>query len=101
MSHNILHLSVLNIVIMETTNATELRKNLKGKLNAVSEDRQTLIVHRSGQEDVVMLPISEYNSWKETLYLLSTKANRENLEASIAEADTGRVTVIKTTDIWK
>lgn len=96
-----LHLNVLNSVIMETTNATELRKNLKVKLDAVSEDRQILIVHRSGQEDVVMLPISEYNAWKETLYLLSTKANREHLEASITEAKAGAVTAIKTSDLWK
>lgn len=94
-------MNVLNNVTMETTNATELRKNLKVKLDAVSEDRQTLIIHRSAQEDVVMLPISEYNSWKETLYLLSTKANREHLEASITEAEAGEVTAIKTSDLWK
>lgn len=42
---------------METTNATELRKNLKRKLDAISEDKETVIIHRSGQEDVVMLPL--------------------------------------------
>ena len=86
---------------METTNATDLRKNLKEKLDKVSDDRQTLIVHRSGQEDVVMISMSEYNSWKETLYLLSSKANRENLEASIAEMKIGKTIAIKTEDLWK
>lgn len=86
---------------METTNATELRKNLKRKLDSVSEDKETLIVHRSGQEDVVMLPLSEYNSWKETLYLLSTEGNRKNLEASITEAEKDEVQPIKTEDLWK
>jgi len=86
---------------METTNATELRKNLKRKLDAISEDKETVIIHRSGQEDIVMLPLSEYNSWKETLYLQSTKANRANLEASIKEAETGKVKALKTDDLWK
>lgn len=86
---------------METTNATDLRKNLKEKLDRVSEDKQTLIVHRSGQEDVVMISMSEYNSWKETLYLLSTKANRDNLEDSISELKEGETVVVKTEDLWK
>jgi PHD/YefM family antitoxin component YafN of YafNO toxin-antitoxin module len=45
--------------------------------------------------------MSEYNSWKETLYLLSTNANRENLEASIAEMKNGKTIAVKTEDLWK
>lgn len=86
---------------METTNATELRKNMKNKLDKVSDDKQTVIIHRSGQEDVVMVPLSEYNSWMETNYLLSTEANRENLDISIAEAKKGMVTKINKDDLWK
>ncbi len=86
---------------METTNPTELRKNLKEKLDKISEDKQTLIIHRSGQEDVVMISMSEYNSWKETLYLLSNNANRENLDASIAEMKNGKTKAIKIEDLWK
>jgi|AntRauMFilla1563_2_1112583.scaffolds.fasta_scaffold02036_4 antitoxin YefM len=86
---------------METTNATELRKNLKRKLDTVSRDRSTLIIHRSGEEDIVMLPISEYNSWKETMYLMSTKANRRNLEKSIQEAESGDTERIEIDELWK
>ena len=86
---------------METTNATELRKNMKNKLDKVSDDKQTVIIHRSGQEDVVMVPLSEYNSWMETNYLLSTEANRDNLDRSIAEAKKGMVTKINKDDLWK
>lgn len=86
---------------METTNATELRKNMKSKLDRISEGKETIIIHRSGQEDVVMIPISEYNSWKETLYLYSTKANRDNLETAMEEARRGKVTPVKTEDLWK
>ncbi len=47
---------------METTNPTELRKNLKTKLNLVSDDDETLIIHRAGQEDVVMISLTKYNN---------------------------------------
>lgn len=86
---------------METTNATELRKNLKRKLDLVSDEKETMIIHRSGQEDVVMIPLSEYNSWMETTHLLSTEANRENLKKSIEEAKEGKVVKVKTNDLWK
>jgi len=86
---------------METTNATDLRNNLKQKLDAVSKDRETIIIHRSKEEDIVMIPISEYNSWKETLYLLSTPANRENLEASIKELENGDTQPVNIDSLWK
>ncbi len=86
---------------METTNATELRKNLKRKLDLVSDEKEIMIIHRSGQEDVVMIPLSEYNSWMETTHLLSTEANKENLEKSIEEAKVGKVVKVKTNDLWK
>jgi len=41
---------------MTTTNITELRKNIKSQLVVVSEDKETMIIHRYGQEDVVMIP---------------------------------------------
>ena len=86
---------------METTNVTELRKNIKAKLDRISNEKETIIIHRSGQEDVVMIPISEYNSWKATLHLYSTKANRENLEAALEEVKQNKLTPVKTKDLWK
>ncbi|MEM6863529.1 MAG: type II toxin-antitoxin system Phd/YefM family antitoxin [Bacteroidota bacterium] len=86
---------------MQTTNHSELRKNLKKNLDLVSDEKEIVIIHRSGQEDVVMVPLSEYNSWMETSHLLSTEANRENLEMSITEAKEGKATTINKGDLWK
>ena len=36
-----------------------------------------------------LLPLDEYNSWKETIYLLANPANAEHLRRSIAEAEAG------------
>jgi antitoxin YefM len=56
----------------------------------IANAEPTIIVTESG-EQVVFLPLDEYNSWKETLYLLANPANAEHLRRSIAEAQAGNV----------
>jgi antitoxin YefM len=40
--------------------------------------------------EVVLVSPDESDSWKETLYLLSSPANAEHLRQSIAEANAGK-----------
>ena len=69
---------------MKTVNYSELRNKLKANLDMVCEDHETLIVHRPGGKSVVMMSLEEYNSFKETDYLLSTEKNKNRLlEAKI------------------
>lgn len=86
---------------MQTTSITDLRKNIKFTLDKVSEDKETVIIHRAKNEDVVLISLSEYNSMMETDYLLSTKANREHLKKSIEDAENGNTTTIELDDLWK
>ena len=86
---------------MQTTNATDLRKNMKSKLDMVSEDKEMIIIHRANQEDVVMITLSEYNSWTETNYLLSNKNNREHLLRSVKEVEEGKTQTVNVKDLWK
>jgi antitoxin YefM len=67
---------------MEVLNYTTLRKNLKAILDSVVEDHETVIINR-GNENAVLISLDEYNSWKETMYLLSTEANRRRLSNAI------------------
>ncbi len=85
---------------MRTTSATELRKNMKQSLDVVSKERETIIIHRPNEEDVVMLPLSEWNSWQETNYLLSTESNRTHLAKSIEQAKKGGVKEIDIDNLW-
>lgn len=88
--------------MIEVTNPAELRKKLKEKLDYISNDKGHLIIHRLGEkEDILMMPLSEYNSWKETHYLLSTEANRDHLNESLKEAKKGELHSLDLNDLWK
>ena len=74
---------------MKTVNYSELRNKLKSNLDMVCEDHETLIVHRPGGKSVIMMSLEEYNSQKETDFLLSSQKNKEHLLKSIKQAENG------------
>ena len=74
---------------IRVVNYSDLRKNLKGYLDAVYQDRQPLVVTRRNNEHVVMISIDEYHSLAETEYLLSEEANARHLRDSLRAARNG------------
>jgi len=75
---------------MRTINFSDARKHFKEVLDRVVEDADITIITRRDADDVVLMSLSEYNSWKETDYLLCSPANARHLKASIAQLDAGR-----------
>lgn len=75
---------------MKVVNYTDLRLNLKKWMDLVVNDVEELIIKRKNNKDLVLIPLDEYNSLKETSYLLSGK-NREVLIQSLKEAKEGQV----------
>ena len=69
---------------------SDFRANIASHHDKLEQDRDHLVVSRQGHEPVVVLPLKDWQGMEETLYLLSTKANRDMLSASIAELDAGR-----------
>ena len=74
---------------MQVISFTEARNNLKSVFDAVYKDHDEVVIHRKGKENIVMLPFDEYNAMKETQYLMSSQANRENLLGSLKELREG------------
>lgn len=64
---------------METISYTEARNRLKDIIDAVAEDHVTVRIRRRGGESAVLMSESDYNSLKETLYLLGNPANAQRL----------------------
>jgi antitoxin YefM len=64
--------------------------NLEQLVEQVIADAESTIVVTESGDRVVLVPFDEYNSWKETHYLLSNPANADHLRRSIAEAQAGK-----------
>lgn len=86
---------------MKTANFTDLRNNLKGFLDGVINNSEPLIVHRSGSESVVVISLDEYNSIKETEYIMKSPAMMEAIHTSENEIKEGKGTQIATRDELK
>ena len=76
---------------MAQVTLSEFRKNLAKYLNQLESDRTELVVTRQNHEPMLVMPLSDFEGLRETLYLLSTPANAEHLRRSIADAEAGRV----------
>jgi antitoxin YefM len=74
---------------VRTVNFTQLRQNLAGELDSVINDAEEVVVTRSGHEPVVIVPLAEYESMKETEYLLRNPSNAAALRRSIEELERG------------
>lgn len=68
---------------MKAVNYSELRQNLKANLDAVTDNSELLVVHRSKGKSIVVMSLDEYNATIETQYLLQSKNNRERLEKAV------------------
>ena len=75
---------------MKTVNFSDARNNLRAVLDRVVDDADMTIITRRDAEDVVVMPLSTWNSWKETEYLMSSPANAKRLLKAIDDLDAGR-----------
>jgi len=74
---------------METVNYTEFRSNLKHWFDKAVNDMSDIVIKRKNGKDLVLMSLDEYNSLKETTYLLTGK-NRDVLLNSIKELEAGK-----------
>ncbi len=76
---------------MQVVSMTEARNNFKAIFDSVYYDNDEVIIHRKNNESVVLIPLSEYNSIKETQYLLNNPSNRKHLDESIRQLRNGKI----------
>ena len=74
---------------MIAANYSEFRLGLKKYLDAAENDNELVIIKRSTGKGAVLISLEEYNSLKETMHLLSSKANTKWLYDSIEQAKNG------------
>lgn len=86
---------------MRTTNYSELRNNLKSYLDGVIHDCEPLIVHRAGNESVVVISLEEYNSMKETEYIMKSPVMMDIIRKGDEEIKKGGGTPVDIENLWK
>ena len=75
---------------MNVVSVPEDKNNLEQIISDIVTSMEPVIITTDGGQQMVLLSMKEFNSWQETLYLLSTSANTAHLQKSILEAQTGK-----------
>jgi len=66
---------------------TEARNNLKTIIGKVCDDYDEFIISTKDDKTAVLLSFEEYSAMKETMYLLSSKKNRDRLNDAVDQID--------------
>lgn len=74
---------------MEIITFTNFMQNLRSLLDRVLKDNTPLLVTREDGEEVVVLSRSDFESMKETCYLLESPANAARLMEGLEEYRNG------------
>jgi len=72
---------------MQAVFYSQARNNLRSIINKVCTDFEQFIVTTKDNQSVVIMSSEEYNAIKETMYLLSSKQNRERLLDAVEQIE--------------
>jgi len=74
---------------MRTMSYSESRAKYAETLDSVVNDREEVVITRAGHEPVVMVSLDDYQSLKETAYLLRSPENARRLITAIERLEAG------------
>ncbi|MFZ2963433.1 MAG: type II toxin-antitoxin system prevent-host-death family antitoxin [Rhodoglobus sp.] len=74
---------------MRTISYSESRANYAATLDSVLADREEVVITRAGHDPVVLVALDDYESLKETAYLLRSPANARRLLTAIENLTAG------------
>ena len=72
---------------MQAVTLKDAKRNLPRLMDQVLADAEPRIVVNDQGGQIVVMPLEEFNSYRETMYLLSSPANAAHLRHSIAQAE--------------
>ena len=81
---------------MTIVNATEARKNLLNIVDRASNNLEEFVIMKKGNAKAVIISYEEYDSWKETVEILSDQALMKKIWARIEDIKDGNLVEYKT-----
>jgi antitoxin YefM len=75
---------------MKTMSYTESRARYAEVLDSVTNDREEVVITRAGHEPVVIVSLEDYESLRETAYLMRSPANARRLLDAMERLEAGR-----------
>jgi antitoxin YefM len=97
----LIFVEIIYLEDMRTANYTDFRANLKDYIDSVIEDCDTVIINRGNDTGVVLISLEEYNSLKETEYIMSSPETLEAIRKGDDDIKNGRGTKIDIDELWK
>jgi antitoxin YefM len=74
---------------MKTMSYSESRARYAEVLDSVVDDREEVVITRAGHDPVVIVSLEDYESLKETAYLLRSPENARRLLTAIESLESG------------
>jgi antitoxin YefM len=75
---------------MKTMSYTESRARYAEVLDSVINDREEVVITRAGHEPVVLMSLADFESLRETAYLMRSPANARRLLDAMERLEAGR-----------
>ncbi len=76
--------------VMQAVLYSQARNNLREIINKVCNDFDEFIITTKEKQSVVLISQEEYDSMKETIYLLSSKNNRDRLLSAVDQIESAQ-----------
>lgn len=74
---------------MKTVSYTESRARYAEVLDSVVNDREEVVITRAGHEPVVLMSLADFESLRETAYLMRSPANARRLLDAMERLEAG------------
>ena len=84
---------------MRTMSYTESRARYAEVLDSVTRDREEVVITRAGHEPVVIVSLADFESLRETAYLMRSPANARRLLDAMERLEAGEGTEHSLTDL--
>ena len=84
---------------MRTMSYTESRARYAEVLDSVTRDREEVVITRAGHEPVVIVSLVDFESLRETAYLMRSPANARRLLDAMERLEAGEGTEHDLTDL--